>query len=82
MRDRQSSWRVGDGVAYEHLRRALDTATQAILERAIDAPSPGLVSQITELRREVLAVDGFDREAIDRLRAELEARLTRQGGRW
>lgn len=81
MRDQQSDWRVGDGVAYEELRRALDAATEAILDRAVGTPGPDLILQIASLRRKVLAVDGFDRDAVDRFSAEVDATLTRQGMR-
>ncbi|MGC5173339.1 hypothetical protein ACLQ2Q_22075 [Microbacterium sp. DT81.1] len=71
-----SAWRVNDVVAYEVMREVAGTLTAHLWnvarsggERAVDARR-----ELAQVRSELLAVDGYDRRAVDALTARLRAR--------
>lgn len=74
MAELRSAWRTGDSVAYETLRAVADERiAHSLSALPVDAAVP---DEVTELRRRVLTVDGFDRAAVDELRTELERELS------
>lgn len=64
------AWHVNDVVAYDLMREAA-TRVQALL---IDARSDSAAEELLQVRRATLAIDGFDRAAIDAHTKTLERR--------
>ena len=72
-----SGWRVNDVVAYEAMRESATTLTALLLRattsRAL-APDDVLV-ELAELRRAVLKVDGYNRDAVSALTERITGRI-------
>jgi len=72
-----SGWRVNDVVAYEAMRESATTLTALLLRAANSralAPDDVLV-ELAELRRDVLAVDGYNRDAVSALTERITGRI-------
>lgn len=71
-----SEWRVNDAVAYEVLRETAGLLTALLLARSRSNPGDHEARrELENHRRELLAVDGFDRKAVDRLTIRLSVRI-------
>jgi hypothetical protein len=69
----QSLWRVNDIVAYD-IMRELSTSLQArLLDRVRDGDDSAR-AELLEVRRTTIAVDGYDRSAVDEFTQQLQAR--------
>lgn len=74
-----SAWRTNDAVQFNVAREALNRATATLFEAAdrgeldIDVA----VTQAASLRLKLLAIDGFDRQAVDRFVDEINGRVGR-----
>ena len=74
-----SAWRTNDAVRCNLAREVLNSATAKLFEAAergeldIDAAA----TQAASLRLELLAIDGFDRQAIDGFVNEVNIRVGR-----
>ncbi|MBW9121887.1 hypothetical protein JNB63_17455 [Microbacterium trichothecenolyticum] len=78
-----SPWRVNDVVAYDRMREAAVTAF-AELHAATQTDGPGTDAarqELVELRRDVLAVDAYDRTAVADLARRIDEVLQRLEGR-
>lgn len=81
----RSTWRANDAVANDAARESANTVI-AVLLRLSDhgmLDSEEALAEVANLRRELLQLDGFDRNAVDSVRkrfdqrsAELANRLT------
>jgi len=71
----RSPWRVSDVVAYDELREAANALIAALLRQARtgEAGRAESLKHSADIRGSVLAVDGYDRTAIDAARAEMDA---------
>lgn len=74
MREARSGWRVSDAVAYDAMRARLNETTAQLLATARIRPEDGdhIRAKVVGLRRDALAVDGFDRAAVDAFLGRLE----------
>ncbi|WP_127473882.1 hypothetical protein [Microbacterium sulfonylureivorans] len=65
---------MSDAVAYDELRARVNDATARLLAVAQGSSdgADAARSEVIELRRESLAVDGFDRAEVDAFLAQLE----------
>tara|TARA_B100000378_G_scaffold93899_1_gene74169 strand:- start:407 stop:673 length:267 start_codon:yes stop_codon:yes gene_type:complete len=70
-----SAWRVSDTVAYDVMRETAHTVQAHLLERVDQADDTAVRAEIRAIRRRTLAVDGYDRAAIDTHTAALQERL-------
>lgn len=74
-----SAWRTNDAVRFDVAREALNRATAALFE-LVDRGVLDLevaVGEARDRRLELLAIDGFDRPAVDRFIDELDQRIAR-----
>ena len=73
----RNAWRPDDIVAYEEMRDlAVETQTLLIAKaRRGGAGAEDARAEATRLRRETVAVDGFDRKAVDDQTRRLALRL-------
>ena len=71
-----SPWRVNDVVAYDLMREAAARA-MALLSAAAQSGDPGADArrELARLRREVLAVDAYDRAAVAAVSARIDQRI-------
>jgi hypothetical protein len=69
----QSSWHVNDVVAYDLMRELSSTVQSRLVEngRRGDAAARG---ELLEVRGATLAVDGYDRAAVDAYTQQLQRR--------
>lgn len=75
----QSTWHVNDVVAYD-LMRETSANVQARLIELARVDDPTATDELVDIRRTTLAVDGYDRAAVDaytRLLQQRDAELTR-----
>ena len=77
-----SAWRVNDVVAYDATRDAATTLTALLLQVARrDASQYGSAGvEIAHLRRDVVAVDGYDRAAVAELARHIAIRVAELSG--
>ena len=72
-----SAWRANDAMRFEVAREAANTATALLFKLAdtgaIDLPSA--VAEAAGIRRDLLSVDGFDRDKVDSLIRRLNERI-------
>ncbi|GAA4345651.1 hypothetical protein [Microbacterium rhizosphaerae] len=73
----RASWRPDDIVAYEELRDlAVVLETMLVARaRADAAAAPGTRAEASAVRGETLAIDGFDRKAVDSHTRRLASRI-------
>lgn len=71
----QSTWHVNDVVAYD-LMRELSNSVQARLLNLLQQGDPSAADSLSEVRRTTLAVDGYDRAAVDAYAQQLQQRDT------
>lgn len=71
-----SPWRVNDVVAYDLMREAAARA-MALLSVAAQSGDSGHDArrELAQLRREVLAIDSYDRAAVATLAARIDQRI-------
>lgn len=74
MRAARSEWRMSDAVAYDTMRARLNDTTARLLATArVDSDTGDATRvEVTGLRRDALAVDGFNRAAVDAFLGRLE----------
>ncbi|WP_243076417.1 hypothetical protein [Microbacterium sp. SS28] len=79
----RSAWRANDAVAYDALSDAASAAIATLFQLADEGilELTQAVREATEIRREVLDVDGYDRDAVDAERESLEQRTSELRGR-
>lgn len=79
----RSAWRASDVVAYDGLRDAVAGAVATVFRFADEGVlAPAQAShEAVEIRRELLDVDGYDRDAIEAARAALNQRIAELTGR-
>lgn len=77
-----AEWRVNDTVAYDVMRETAATLTAHLLRiaRADGPDSDTARAELAEVRRAVLAVNGFDRAAVDAHTSQLLARIAQLSG--
>lgn len=73
----RSAWRPDDIVAYEEMRDLAMAAQTILIARARrdNARATGARAEATQIQRGTLAVDGFDRKAVDAQTRRLALRL-------
>lgn len=71
----QSMWRVNDIVAYDVMRE-LSASVQARLIDRLRAGDESARTELLEVRRTTLAVDGYDRSAVDEFTQQIQGRDT------
>jgi len=71
----QSMWRVNDIVAYDVMRE-LSASVQARLIDRVRHGDESARTELLEVRRITLAVDGYDRPAVDAFTQQIQARDT------
>ena len=73
----RSAWRPDDIVAYEEMRDLAVEAQTLLIAKARDGGARAEDARVeaSRLRRETLAVDGFDRKAVDDQTRRLAQRL-------
>ncbi|WP_344780370.1 hypothetical protein [Microbacterium kribbense] len=64
---------MNDVVAYDRLRAAATSLTALLLGSAL--PHDVARAEVIQLRRDLLAVDGFDRTAVDELAGRVSERI-------
>lgn len=72
-----SAWRANDSVNFDLARDAVNTAV-AMLYRLVDEGALSLDtanSEVAVMRRALLTIDGFDRDAIDSFSRRVSTRL-------
>lgn len=67
----QSMWHVNDVVAYD-LMRELSSSVQARLLDLVRQGDPSAADSLSEVRDATLAVDGYDRAAVDAYAQQLQ----------
>jgi len=72
-----SAWRVSDAVAFEAMRESSAKLTARLLEVAQSAGDDASAArnELLNVRGDAVAVDGFDRNAVDALAARFDERL-------
>ncbi|MGC5224209.1 hypothetical protein ACPW96_16700 [Micromonospora sp. DT81.3] len=72
-----SAWRVNDVVAYDAMLEVAGTLTALLLNIARAGGDDALTArrELAEVRHAVLAVDGYDRAAVEALATRLRARI-------
>lgn len=71
----QSMWRVNDIVAYDVMRELSDSLQSRLLER-VRKGDDSARTELLEVRRTTIAVDGYDRSAVDAFTQQLQGRDT------
>lgn len=74
---RISAWRVNDAVAYEAMRESATLLTSLLLQSSIESsePSAAALSELQQLHRDILDVDGHDRAAVNSLADRIALRI-------
>lgn len=74
---RISAWRVNDAVAYEAMRESATLLTSLLLQASVvySGPSATAISELQQLQRDVLDVDGHDRQAVNALADRIAIRI-------
>lgn len=72
-----SAWRVNDVVAYEAMRESATLLTNLLLRSSIEdtGPSAAALSELRQLYRDILDVDGHDRAAVNSLADRIAVRV-------
>lgn len=72
-----SAWRVNDVVAYEAMRESATLLTNLLLRSSIEdtGPSAAALSELRQLYRDILDVDGHDRAAVKSLADRIAVRV-------
>lgn len=72
-----SAWRVSDAVAFEAMRESSAKLIARLLDVARRAGDDALAArnELFEIRADAVAVDGFDRKAVEALTARFTDRL-------
>jgi hypothetical protein len=70
-----SPWRVNDVVAYDLMREAAARAMALLSAAAQSAEYGDARRELARLRREVLAVDAYDRAAVAGVSARIDQRI-------
>lgn len=75
---RISAWRVNDAVAYEAMRESATLLTSLLLRSSIErsGPSAAALSELQQLHRDILDLDGHDRAAVNSLADRIAVRVT------
>lgn len=78
----RSAWRVNDVVAYDVMRGSANSLTAILLRTSLHNPStaPAVDAEIRNLRRDVLIVDAYDREAVSALTERIRGRIHELAG--
>jgi hypothetical protein len=69
----QSMWHVNDVVAYDLMREASTTVQARLIELACVGDTTA-TDELVDIRRTTLAVDGYDRAAVDAYTRQLQQR--------
>ena len=73
------SWRTNDTVAYDKMQERHTILTHLLVNSARSAADPdaaaGLRAEMIRWKDDTLAVDGYDRQAIDTHAARIETRI-------
>lgn len=73
------SWRTNDTVAYDKMQERHTMLTHLLVNSARSAADPdaaaGLRAEMIRWKDDTLAVDGYDRQAIDTHAARIESRI-------
>lgn len=73
------SWRTNDTVAYDKMQERHTMLTHLLVNNARSAADPdaaaGLRAEMIRWKDDTLAVDGYDRQAIDTHAARIETRI-------
>lgn len=82
MADERSAWRANDIVAYDAVREAANLAIAAVLRLADEGAilHDRAVAEASVILRELLAVDAFDRPALDSLLERFRKRAAEYSG--
>lgn len=71
-----SAWRANDVVAYDLMRESATTLMALLSQSAASGlGAERSRAEIAQLRREVLSVDGFSRDAVATLAVQIETRM-------
>ncbi|WP_314855677.1 hypothetical protein [uncultured Microbacterium sp.] len=72
-----SAWRVNDAVAYEAMRESATLLTSLLLQSSLghSGPAAGALSELQQLQRDILEVDGHDRAAVNSLADRIAVRV-------
>ncbi|WP_442574851.1 hypothetical protein ACSBPH_13585 [Microbacterium sp. F51-2R] len=72
-----SAWRANDVVAYDAMRESAMVLTAILLGASNDGSSNSVErdAEIVQLRRNVLTVDSYDREAVTALTHQIAGRI-------
>lgn len=75
---RISAWRINDAVAYEAMRESATLLTSLLLQSSIERSgrSAAALSELQQLQRDILDVDGHDRAAVNLLADRIAVRIT------
>lgn len=69
----QAMWHVNDVVAYDAMRELSVNVQSHLLDRERDGDGSAR-AELLEIRRATLAVDGYDRDAVDAFSQQLQRR--------
>lgn len=69
----QSMWRVNDVVAYDVMRELAGSVQARLVERLRQGDGSAR-TELVDVRRATLAVDGYDRAAVDQYAQQLRLR--------
>ena len=76
-----SAWRTNDVVAFDVMREAATTLTALLVNAARSALDPQTArGELAQLRRDVLAVDAYDRAAVAALASRVNVRIRQLSG--
>lgn len=77
-----SAWRANDVVEYDAMRESATTLTALLLQLSNAGTAGGdeVQADIEQLRKDVLAVDGYDRESVTALAARISSRIAELSG--
>lgn len=72
-----SAWRANDVVEYDAMRESATMLTALLLQASNAGTSGGqeVRPDVAQLRKDVLAVDGYDRESVTALAARISSRI-------
>lgn len=73
MAAQQSMWRVNDIVAYDVMRELSNSVQARLLER-VRHGDQSAQAELLDVRRKTIAVDGYDRAAVDLHAQQLQLR--------
>jgi hypothetical protein len=76
MAAQQSMWHVNDVVAYDVMRELSASLQARLIDRVRTEDDNAARAELLEVRRTTLAVDGYDRAAVDAFTQQLQDRET------